>query len=242
MSTTATIPGHEPRATARRTPLPGLVAALFLVVAPASADLVVFTHGDVLKVDRAVSSGDTVLLELPDGGSLEVPLLSVERVVDDEVAPPGGEVDAELPGGFDPFSWRGASLDAATPYAELLEAAARRHGLDARLLSAMTVAESSNDPTAVSVKGARGLMQLMPATARRFGVEPEALFDPASNIEAGARYVRWLAERFDGDLERVLAAYNAGEGVVDRYGGVPPFRETIGYVERVVGSVRAAGS
>ncbi|MEM8930352.1 MAG: lytic transglycosylase domain-containing protein, partial [Acidobacteriota bacterium] len=75
--------------------------------------------------------------------------------------------------------------------------------------------------------------QLMPATAERFGVAPDETFDPAKNLDAGCRYLRWLADRFDDDLPRVLAAYNAGEGTVDRYGGVPPYRETRGYLRRI---------
>ena len=77
-------------------------------------------------------------------------------------------------------------------------------------------------------------MQLMPATATRFGVAEDELFDPARNLEAGVRYLRWLIDRFDGDLPRVLAAYNAGEGAVDRFGGIPPYRETVTYVARVL--------
>jgi soluble lytic murein transglycosylase-like protein len=97
----------------------------------------------------------------------------------------------------------------------------------------MVKAESAFDPEAVSVKGARGLLQLMPATAMRFGVPPEALFEPRENLDAGVRYLKWLSERYPGDLPRILSAYNAGEGSVDRYGGVPPFRETRDYIRRI---------
>jgi soluble lytic murein transglycosylase-like protein len=94
-------------------------------------------------------------------------------------------------------------------------------------------AESAYDARALSVKGARGLMQLMPATARRFGVTDERIHDPEVNVEAGTRYLAWLLDHFDGDLALALAAYNAGEGTVDRYQGVPPYRETRGYVQRI---------
>jgi soluble lytic murein transglycosylase-like protein len=93
--------------------------------------------------------------------------------------------------------------------------------------------ESAFDPNAQSWAGARGLMQLMPATARRFGLGAEEIHDPAKNLDAGARYLAWLLERFGGDLLRALAAYNAGEGTVERYGGVPPFRETRDYLRRI---------
>ncbi|HEX6863078.1 MAG TPA: lytic transglycosylase domain-containing protein, partial [Thermoanaerobaculia bacterium] len=86
---------------------------------------------------------------------------------------------------------------------------------------------------AVSHKGARGLMQLMPATAQRFGVRKEQLFDPKHNLEAGVRYLSWLMDQFPTDLAKILAAYTAGEGAVARYKGIPPYRETQNYVRRI---------
>ncbi len=94
-------------------------------------------------------------------------------------------------------------------------------------------AESSFRADAVSPKGARGLMQLMPATAERFGVSAAEVHDPVRNLDAGARYLRWLADRFDDRLDLVLAAYNAGEGTVARYRGGPPYRETRTYLGRI---------
>ena len=128
-----------------------------------------------------------------------------------------------------------------TPYGELIFAAAKRERLNPQLIAAMVRHESAFDPGAVSVKGARGLMQLMPATARRFGVETGDLFNPARNLEAGARYLKWLAGRFSEDLPRILAAYNAGEANVDRYNGVPPFRETRSYIRRIYGTLGVDG-
>ena len=100
--------------------------------------------------------------------------------------------------------------------------------------------ESAFDHRARSRKGARGLMQLMPATAARFGVGVDELFTPARNIEAGTRYLRFLVDRFEGDAVRVFAAYNAGEHAVERYGGVPPYRETQEYVRRVLKALGVA--
>ena len=114
----------------------------------------------------------------------------------------------------------------------LIVAAGARNGVDPVLLYAIMHRESSFKPGAVSPKGARGLMQLMPATAVRFGVRN--IFDPAQNIEGGARYVRFLLDRFGGDVRLALAGYNAGEGAVDKYNGVPPYRETQDYV-RLIG-------
>ncbi len=119
-------------------------------------------------------------------------------------------------------------------YAPQIELVARIYGLDPKLMHAVISAESAYNPQAVSNKGAQGLMQLMPDTARRFGV-PDA-FDPVANMHGGARYLRWLMDRFQNDLSLVLAAYNAGEGAVERYGNViPPYQETRTYVSRVLG-------
>ncbi len=113
----------------------------------------------------------------------------------------------------------------------LIERAAGDEGIDPALVAAMITQESGGDPEAVSPAGARGLMQLMPATARMLGVED--VFDPQQNLSGGVRYISQLLERFGGDEKLALAAYNAGPGTVDRYGGVPPYRETTDYVERV---------
>jgi soluble lytic murein transglycosylase-like protein len=119
------------------------------------------------------------------------------------------------------------------PYGALIFEVASRYSLNPHLVAAVVRVESSFNPRAVSRKGACGLMQLLPETARRFGLRRKDLFDPAKNLDAGARYLRWLANRFGHDPVRVLAAYNAGEGAVQRYGGVPPFKETRKYVDRI---------
>jgi len=108
---------------------------------------------------------------------------------------------------------------------------ATRHGVDPVLIYSIMHRESAFKKMAVSYKGARGLMQLMPATAARFGVRN--IFDPAQNIEGGSRYMRFLLNRFRGDVGLALAGYNAGEGAVDKYNGVPPYRETQEYVRRI---------
>jgi len=116
-------------------------------------------------------------------------------------------------------------------YDEEIRAAAEAFGIDPALVRAIMHAESWFEPQAVSHTGAQGLMQLMPATQRRFGVANP--FDPLDNITAGAAYLAWLLDEFDGDLERAIAAYNAGENAVRRHRGVPPFAETREYVRRV---------
>jgi soluble lytic murein transglycosylase-like protein len=114
---------------------------------------------------------------------------------------------------------------------ELVEQAARKHGLPPALVHSVVRAESAYRPNAVSSKGAIGLMQLMPATAKGYGADPK---DPAQNVEAGTEYLRDLLIKYDGRATRALAAYNAGPGAVDRYNGVPPYRETRSYVGRVL--------
>ena len=112
-----------------------------------------------------------------------------------------------------------------------IRAAAARHSVSADLVEAIAWRESRFKTSAVSPKGARGVMQLMPATARFLGIDPNL---PTANIEGGVAYVAWLMRRYRGDLVRTLAAYNAGPGAVERYGGMPPYRETRDYVDAIL--------
>ena len=112
--------------------------------------------------------------------------------------------------------------------------AGKKQGVDPRFIHAVIKQESRYDPKAVSYVGAQGLMQMMPATAQRFGLKDP--FDPKANVEAGTKYLKWLLKRFKGDVSLALAGYNAGEGSVDKYKGVPPFSETQNYVKKIVGT------
>jgi soluble lytic murein transglycosylase-like protein len=114
---------------------------------------------------------------------------------------------------------------------EAIETAARRHNVDPNLVRAVIKVESGGNPSAVSRKGAMGLMQLMPATARELKLSNP--FDPAQNVDAGVRHLKGLLDNFRGDLNLTLAAYNAGQGAVRRNGGVPPYMETRNYVQRI---------
>jgi hypothetical protein len=129
-----------------------------------------------------------------------------------------------------------AATPAPTPL-ELADAAADRYGLPRELVRSVMAAESGFQPAAISPKGAIGLMQLMPGTAQTLGVDAH---DPAQNVDAGARYLRDLLEKYNYGLRHALAAYNAGPGAVDKYNGVPPYRETIDYIGRVEKILRAA--
>jgi soluble lytic murein transglycosylase-like protein len=119
----------------------------------------------------------------------------------------------------------------STIYDPFIERVAREHGLSPGLIKAVALVESGFDPHAVSPKGAQGLMQLMPGTARQYGVRDA--FDPLENLRAGTAHLRHLLDQFDGDLTLALAAYNAGAGAVRRHGGVPAYRETREYLHKV---------
>ena len=216
----------------------GLLA--FGALAPARAELVILVDGNVMKVADFEADGDQARLTFPHGGRITLPITRVERVVDDEVAPEPDPPPAAA-------AQAAASREAAVPlrfeetrakipdgpYGPMIFETARRHSLNPQVVAALIGAESEGNPRAVSRKGARGLMQLMPATAERFGTRKEKLYDPKENLEAGIRYLSWLVEQFPGDLSKVLAAYNAGENTVLRYGGIPPYRETRDYVRRI---------
>jgi soluble lytic murein transglycosylase-like protein len=120
----------------------------------------------------------------------------------------------------------------AQRFAREIEQTAGRYGVDHRLVQAVVQVESGGNPRAVSPKGARGLMQLMPSRAEALGVRDS--FDPGANLDGGVRHLRELLSRFSGDLSLALAAYNAGEDAVRLHGGVPPFRETQDYVRKVL--------
>lgn len=116
-------------------------------------------------------------------------------------------------------------------YSDEIRKAARQYGVEEAVVRAVIHAESAFNPNALSRVGAQGLMQLMPATAQRFGVGNP--FDAGQNIQGGVKYLAWLLKRFNGDLTLAAAGYNAGEGAVDKYNGVPPYKETQRYVQRV---------
>lgn len=123
---------------------------------------------------------------------------------------------------------------------EMARDAADRHQIDPALVHAIITAESDWNPSAISNKGAQGLMQLMPTTANELGVRDA--FDPKQNIEGGVKHLRGLLEKYEGDLDRALAAYNAGGGAVDRSGGVPNYRETRNYVRKIQDAYFQSGS
>jgi soluble lytic murein transglycosylase-like protein len=196
-----------------------LVLALLGLAPVASAEIALLSSGLTLKLEGHRVVDETVILELEGGGEIGVPPELVRGFVPDEVV-------EEVRGG------EGTDLRA------LAIATARKHGLEPELVLAVVGVESAFRPEAVSPKGAQGLMQLMPATAASLGVEDA--FDPEQNLEGGVRHLGALLALYGGDLQRALAAYNAGEGAVARHGGIPPFRETREYVRRVLEQYRKA--
>jgi soluble lytic murein transglycosylase-like protein len=204
------------------------------------AQAVEFQDGRVLEVEGIREEGGMLTLLMPGGASIAVPAWRITGW--QELAAARRTPPPTAPGDLG-HAWR----QAAGGFAALIERAATAHRVDPVLLTAVARTESSLDPLAVSPKGASGLMQLMPATAERFGVRD--VFDVTQNVDGGARYLRWLLERFEGDTELALAGYNAGERAVERYSGVPPYPETEAYVRKVLreadrlageGSVRRA--
>ena len=191
------------------------VLSLLLGAGSAQAEIAVLTNGQILKVTARRVDGDRVYLSLKDGGEVGVMPDQLRGFVPDEV------VDEVL-----------APQAAGSDVRALAIATAQRHGLDPELVLAVVGVESAFKPDAVSGKGAQGLMQLMPGTARELGVTDA--MDPAQNLDGGTRYLRMLIAKYGGDLGRALAAYNAGPGAVSRYRGVPPYRETHHYIDRVL--------
>jgi soluble lytic murein transglycosylase-like protein len=151
-------------------------------------------------------------------------------------APPETSFAATLASAQQATAPAGATGGAPTQFDGLIQQAAQRHGVDPALLKALIRQESNFNPSARSPAGASGLTQLMPATASSLGVTDPT--DPAQAVEGGAKYLRQQLDRFGGDESLALAAYNAGPGAVQRHGGIPPYAETQGYVQRVLGYAR----
>lgn len=212
-----------------------LAASVLLFATAASAEILVFKSGQSMSVRSYRVDGDLATAVLRSGGEVTFPAAMITRVDPDEVPypVPVDELPVEavpaMPATAVPAGVPDAVL-AARPFADLISAVAATHQVDARLIHAVIEQESNYQARARSKKGARGLMQLMPATARQYGVRNS--YDPRANIEAGVRHLKDLLSRLE--LPTALAAYNAGEGTVRRYGGLPPFPETQNYVRRIL--------
>ncbi len=211
-----------------------LVALLAPTTAPAS-QIVLFEDGRTMHVERALLRDGLAVLQLEGGGEIAVPASRVSNWADLE-----GQTVENSAASRTAAQERARQLPwrlTAGEFANLIDEAASRHRIDPALLTAIAQVESAFNPHAVSHKGAKGILQLMPETAKRFGVRD--IFDASQNIDGGAKYLSWLLERYDGRTDLALAGYNAGEAAVDQYGGIPPFSETQSYVTRVMENARA---
>jgi len=187
--------------------------ALAAFAAGASADYFVLRSGARLNVTAYQLVGERYRIQM-NGGSAEIAAADVVAIEPEEIFIPAPRMPLTQ-----------------APYGDMIQSAAKKYSVDADLIFSVIAAESNFNPRVISRRGARGLMQLLPATGTRFGVKD--IFDPAQNIDAGTQYLRDLMARYQGDLVLTLAAYNAGPGAVQRYGRVPPYNETISYVRAI---------
>jgi len=187
--------------------------ALAAFAAGARADYFVLRSGAWLNVTAYQLVGERYRIQM-NGGSAEIAAADVVAIEPEEIFIPAPRMPLTQ-----------------APYGDMIQSAAKKYSVDADLIFSVIAAESNFNPRVISRRGARGLMQLLPATGTRFGVKD--IFDPAQNIDAGTQYLRDLMARYQGDLVLTLAAYNAGPGAVQRYGRVPPYNETISYVRAI---------
>ncbi len=191
--------------------------ALFFMVPALRAEYVVLQSGQRLVVTGYQIIGDKYRLQM-NGGYVDIPVSEVVAIEPEEVFTPNPPPPKP-------------TLSSNTQFSQYIQSAANRFNVDADLISSVIAIESNYNPRAISRKNARGLMQLIPGTAFRLGVQNP--FDPHENIDAGTRYLSELLHRYDNNLILALAAYNAGPQNVQKYGAVPPFPETMSYVRKV---------
>jgi soluble lytic murein transglycosylase-like protein len=197
---------------------------MMLVASSARAEIVFFSTGRTLSIKDHRAEDDKLVLMLRSGGEIVCDPAVIDRIVPDEVPYP--EPEAEQPV---------VVAQVQTPskpvkYGEIIDKVSAEHGVPSKLVRALIQVESAYHERARSPKGAMGLMQLMPATARQYAVADP--YDPASNIEAGIKHLKMLLQRLPVAL--ALAAYNAGEAAVQRFNGIPPYPETRNYVSRIM--------
>jgi len=215
--------GHK--AAIRRVTITAFVAfvSLVLISAEAHAEIVFFSSGRTLSVKGHRAEGDSIVLELRGGGEIVCESTIVARFAPDEVPYPEPEA-------AQPVAVAAVEPPSDVPYGAIIDKVSAQQDVSAKLVRAVIQVESAYRERARSPKGAMGLMQLMPATARQYGVADP--YDPQSNIEAGIKHLKSLMLRLP--VAHALAAYNAGEAAVQRFNGIPPYAETRSYVSRIL--------
>ena len=207
-----------------------LFALIALAIAtPASAELIFFSEQRSMSVASHRFEGDRIIVALRGGGEMSFDRALISKIAPDEV-PFTEDATSETKEAVLPVA-ASRGLAGKTAYDPIIESAATKHAVDARIVKAVIQVESAFQPRARSSKGAMGLMQLMPKTARQY--QARNPYDPTSNINAGTKYLKRLLDEFE--LPLALAAYNAGEGAVRRFGGIPPYAETQAYVTKILG-------
>jgi soluble lytic murein transglycosylase-like protein len=204
-----------------------LLVLIACAVCASAAEYAVLSTGFRIHADNHENAGEVVRLHTRDG-EIVLPIATVVSFEQEEYTPPPPPAPAEKPNAA--ITALLTSDKELTPR-ELVTQAAEKAGLPPALVHSVAKAESAYQPRAISNKGAIGIMQLMPGTAAQLHADPN---DPKQNVEAGAMYLRELLLKYDGTVSKALAAYNAGPGAVDKYHGVPPYRETVNYVNRVI--------
>jgi len=200
------------------------------VEAPTGFEVVYFASGRVMPIAGHHIDGSAIVLELRGGGTVRCDPLLIDRIELDGI----GRSEPEFVAAVSPTKTSGLRM-LERPYGALIQMVSERHGVDEYLIHALVEAESGYRSTAVSNRGAMGLMQLMPALAAEYAVADP--YDPHENIEAGTRHLRRLIDKYS--IVEALAAYNAGEGSVLKFDGIPPFPETHRYVAKVMDLVEA---
>jgi soluble lytic murein transglycosylase-like protein len=190
-----------------------VLACLASLSVSARADYLVLRNGARMNVSSYELRGDRYRVQI-NGGWAEIAAANVVAIEPEEIFVAAPKMPLTQ-----------------APFGELIRKSAEKYGVDVDLVFSVVAAESNFNPQAVSRRNARGLMQLLPETAKRMGVRD--IYDPAQNIDGGTRYLRDLLKLYEGDLALTLAAYNAGPGAVQRYGRIPPYNETIAYVRAI---------
>jgi hypothetical protein len=216
------------------------ISILALAHSATAAELAVLSNGFSIRHEHRLVIGTTtrLYLSVDDSSFTDVPTADIAGFEKDLSQPVPVVADAHVPTAMPSALARPdaakshSSTGSAPPLNQVVDAASATYHLDPDLVNSVIHAESGFNAHAISPKGARGLMQLMPSTANKLGVNN--VFDPQANVDGGSRYLRELLERYNFDLVKALAAYNAGPQRVEQYRGVPPFRETQAYVARIV--------